>query len=120
MNTTLSVWLQRVALAFCFLGFGIWEFIAPRIWTAYVPQEATMIASAQTLVFIHGVALTIAGLGILSGYAQRFFTTLSTLILLEICVTIGLQEGFTDIFIRDAALLLFSAAMMAQAFSRLR
>lgn len=110
----LPLLLGRLALAFCFLSFGIWEIIAPSWWTSYIPGFLNGIDPIM-LVLAHGIALTIAGLGVLSGYFPRFFTGLSALMLLEISVEILMQEGFSDVFIRDVALLLFTCAMFAQA-----
>ncbi len=107
--------LSRLALAACFLGFGVWELLAPSQWTTYLPAFLAGTAPIA-LVIAHGVALSAAALGVLSGYAPRFWWTLSTLLLLNITVEILLQEGFTDVFIRDAALSLFAAAHAAAAF----
>ena len=113
----LSVLLTRFALAFCFLGFGVWELIQPRMWITYVPTSLASVMNPSTLVLTHGIALTVTGLGILSGWMPKLFTGLATLIMLEICVEIFLQEGFTDIFIRDVSILLFTSAMFAKAWS---
>jgi hypothetical protein len=111
----LSTLLTRAALAFCFLGFGLWELISPRLWIIYVPEYMSQIADPAMLVFVHGITLTVTALGVLSGWFPRFFTAVASLIMLEICIEIWVGEGFTDVFIRDVAILLFAAAMFAEA-----
>lgn len=113
-NIPLPLLLARLALAFCFLSFGIWEMIAPSWWTSYIPSFLSGINPIM-LILTHGIALTVAGLGVLSGYFPRFFTGLSALMLLEISVEILVQEGFSDVFIRDVALFLFTCALFVQA-----
>lgn len=120
MRTTLPVLLSRLGIASCFLGFGLWELIAPRLWTSYVPEFAGAIIPAVTLVTVHGILLTATALGVLSGKLPRFFTGLAVLMLLEICIDIFVQEGFTDILIRDIAILLFAAALFADAVAPAR
>ncbi len=117
LKTPLSTILARIALAFCYLGFGIWEIISPKAWTTYLPAFLKTM-NPILLIEVHGIALTVAALGVLSGYFQKFFTAFSVLLLLDICVEIFFQEGFTDIFIRDVSLLLFACALFAGAFAR--
>ena len=115
----LSLLVSRLALAFCFLGFGIWEISAPKAWTSYLPAFLQNFHPI-VLIELHGIALTVAAIGVLSGYYKKFFTALSALLLLDICLGVFLQEGFTDIFIRDIALLLFTCGLVADAFSKKR
>ncbi len=110
----LPLLLARLGLAFCFLGFGIWEIVAPTLWTTYLPEFLSGFHPVL-LIELHGIALTVSALGVLSGYFPKFFTGISALILLDICIEIFLQEGFTDVFIRDIALLLFTCALFADA-----
>ena len=117
-SPSLSQALSRLAVAFCFLGFGIWELISPITWTSYVPAFVQNFLDPVILVLVHGIVLTVSGLAVFSGWKSRFFTGLSALIMLEICIEIFLQEGFSDIFIRDMAIFLFIAAMVAQTFER--
>lgn len=116
MLTTLPKFLARLGVASCFLGFGVWELVAPTLWTTYVPAFAGSMMNPVTLVLIHGALLTIAALGVLSGRHATFFTGLSFLIMLEICFEIFFQEGFTDVFIRDVSIFLFTAALFADAY----
>jgi hypothetical protein len=107
MPTNLPRILGQLAIAFCFLSFGIWELVAPNLWTMYVPSLISAMIDAKLLVFVHGIVLTIIGLGILSGFYRWLFLGLSVLVMLEICLSLILDEGFTETLIRDGAILLF-------------
>ncbi len=114
-NLSLSDLLAKAALAFCFLGFGVWEIISPRLWTAYLPSYLQNVYPLF-LVQAHGVALTAVALGVLSGFWPKVFWGLATLMLLNITLEMFLQDGYTEVFIRDGALLLFAAALLAKTF----
>jgi hypothetical protein len=115
----LPVLLARLGLAFCFLGFGIWELVAPRLWTAYLPSYLSTFHPIA-LILIHGAVLTFAALGVLSGWRPKFFTALAALVLFDICLEVFLQDGFTDVFIRDIGLLLFTLGLTAEAWQKPR
>jgi hypothetical protein len=111
----MSRWIANIALAGCFLGFGLWEISDPAYWVAYAPESLSTIADPKLLVLLHGIVMSIVAIGVLSGYAHRFFLILSVLILLEVLGTVWFTIGYGDIFIRDAALFLFAVAMLADA-----
>jgi hypothetical protein len=115
---TLSLFLARLGVVFCFVAFGIWELQAPDIWSTYVPGYMAAIAPLTLLVQIHGVVLLVIALGVLSGVWPRLWTLLATLVLAELCLVVFEGEGFSDVFVRDVSLLLFSAALTAQAWKR--
>ena len=108
--------LGQLAIAFCFLSFGIWETIAPNIWTVYVPAFMSAMVDAKMLVFVHGIALSIIGLGVLSGFYRAFFLGLAVLVMLEITTSLIFEEGFTDTLIRDGAILLFILGMFVDSW----
>lgn len=112
--TTLPLWIARIALAATFLGFGVWEIIAPTLWTTYLPAFLQG-DNGPTFVLVHGIALTAVAIGVLSGYFARFFTGIAAFMLGHIWVEIYIQEGFTETFIRDTGLFLFGCALFAQA-----
>lgn len=109
--------MAKIALASCFLGFGIWEVVSPNLWTIYLPEAVRDFYPIQ-LVFLHGVVLIVVALGVLSGKMQRFFTAVATLILLNICIELFLQDGLTETLIRDVALLLFTLALFIDALKK--
>jgi hypothetical protein len=116
MPITLSTWIARVSLAFCFLSFGVWELIDPSFWSGYVPSFVADLAPVNTLVLVHGASLCVVALGVLSGKWAKVWTTLAALMLLEVTLPILLDEGFSPTFIRDAALTGFAAALAAQSW----
>lgn len=114
MHKSLSVYIGYLAIAFCFLSFGIWELLDSHLWIGYVPAFASNILDATLLVQIHGVALIFVALGVLSGFYPKVFLGLSILLMLEICFTLIFEEGFTDTFIRDGAILLFIIGLFVE------
>lgn len=114
----LPLLLLRLAIASCFLGFGIWEIVGPNLWTAYVPAFAAAVVDAKTLVFTHGIVLVAVAAGILSGWRPRVWSALAVLVLVELCVTIAMDEGLTDVLIRDIALLLAAGSLFASELGR--
>lgn len=115
---TLSIFLARLGVAFCFIAFGVWELQEPEIWSTYVPPYMAAIAPLTLLVQIHAVVLIVTALGVFSGIWPRFWTLIATLTLLELCIVVFEGEGFSDVFVRDVSLFLFSAALTAQAWKR--
>jgi uncharacterized membrane protein len=103
--------LARIALAVIFIGIGIWEVVQPQYWNAFVPQFLSNIINANTLVGIHGVVLLIVGLAVLSGTYLRIASILAVLIMLEIMATLIFESGFTDLVIRDAAVLVLALSL---------
>lgn len=114
MKHPFSLWFYRLGIATCFLGFGLWELIAPSLWKDYLPAF-TRGAYEIPLVQFHGALLTIVALGVLSGYWRKLFTGLAMLMLLEVCVAIGFDEGFSDTLIRDVGLLLLACGLFVDA-----
>ncbi len=115
---TTPVFLARLAVAFSFVAFGFWELQAPDIWSTYVPEYMAAIAPLTVLVQIHGVILLLVALGVLSGVWPRFWTLVATIVLAELCLIVFEGEGFSDVFVRDVSLLLFTAGLTAQAWHR--
>ena len=109
----LHYFIGRIALAFIFMTFGVWEIIQPGYWTAFVPQFALAFASPFTLIMIHGAVLVILGLGlILLPRYRRIIASISALVLLIIIVTIVTSSGFSDILVRDMTIFLFTLSLI--------
>lgn len=115
---SLSVLLARLGVTFCFLVFGYWEVQNPEIWSTYVPQYMAAIAPIVLLVQIHGIVLILTAVGVLSGFWPRFWTTIATLTLLELCLIVFEGEGFSDVFVRDVSLLFFTGALCAHEWGK--
>ena len=116
MFSRATQFIGRLGMAFCFLSFGIWELVQANYWTAYVPSFISSSINPILLVHVHGIILTIVGLGVLIGLYPRLFTGLSVLIMLEIVSSVISAEGFSDILIRDIAILFFAVALFVDAY----
>ena len=108
----------RLSIASCFAAFGVWEIVGPNLWTAYVPPAVAALVDPVTLVFIHGIVLVVTAVGLLSGWRPRLWSGVAVAVLLELCITIWLDEGLSDVLIRDVALLLAAASLFAQSMER--
>ncbi len=104
-------YLSVFAIAFVFLAFGIWEMADPQYWISFVPKFASQLVNASTLDTLHGAVLAIIGVWLVSGWKQRIAAVFSSLIMLEIIIGLINLSGFSDLFVRDAALLLVSVSL---------
>lgn len=102
MNTQqeFGVTLLRVALAFVFLWFGFSQISDAAMWVSYVPNWATSIMSAGSLVLLNGVFEIIAGTLLAFGIFPRYVALVLGLHLL----IISLSLGFTAVGVRDIGL----------------
>ena len=103
--------MTRISLAVVFVGIGVWEIIQPSYWSYNIPNFLTFIASAITLTIAHGAVLVIIGLAVLLGVYLRIAAALAVLMMLLIIGSLLISFGFSDIVIRDAAILLIAVAL---------
>ncbi|GEM_PF-1027266 len=108
--------LRRFGLAFCFVSFGIWELVNPAYWSGFVPPFMAHLIDPFLLVRMHGVALTVVGLAVLFGFLLRVSSALAVLIMLEILGSLWFEAGFTDIFVRDVAILFLAGSILAESW----
>lgn len=100
--------LLRLALAFVFLWFGFSQLSNAALWTAFVPEWATKIMSAGTLVLLNGVFEIAAGILIAFNVFTRYVALLLGLHLFVIASSLGLTAiGVRDIGLSLATLSLF-------------
>lgn len=104
--------IARFGIFFIFITFGIWEIIDPSYWLGFAPSFIAKFANALLLIKIHGIALSLVGLGILFNKRTKLFAFLSTLIMLQIVISLWLASGFTDFLARDIAILIFSVSLL--------
>lgn len=97
----------RGGLALLFLWFGLSQVTAPNDWVAWVPEWASAIMSAQTIVLLNGIFETILGLLIAAGFYTRVAAALLSLHLFLIAYEIG----YNDIGVRDFALAVATLAL---------
>lgn len=109
-------WLVGGGVAFVFVTFGVWEIARPLYWSAFVP--GFLAAHATTLVLIHGAILTIAGLWVLTRWKLRWAAILATLMMLEVSAGLVMSSGFSDLLVRDLAILAAAASLFFERDAR--
>lgn len=106
-----GITLLRLALAFVFLWFGFSQISDAAMWTSFVPDWATTIASAGTLVLLNGLIEIVAGAALAFGILTRWVGLLLGIHLFVIAVSLGLTAiGVRDIGLALATLSLFFLA----------
>jgi uncharacterized membrane protein YphA (DoxX/SURF4 family) len=116
MNPKLPRQLERFGLAFCFASIGIWEIVDPVYWFGYLPSFAMKLGDPALLVRVHGVFLTLVAAAVLLGLYLRIASGIAVLMLLEIVAALALESGFSEILLRDVAILALAGAIFADTF----
>ena len=111
-NKTIAKYLRIFALAFIFIVFGLWEIFNPQYWAGFVPQFAASIFNALILVRIHGVVLSLTALWLVSGKKRKYAAILSSLIMLEIVISLLVSTGFSDLLVRDIVILILAISLI--------
>lgn len=81
--------ILRMGLGFVFLWFGWSGITNPSFWSDLVPAWTSVIAEAETLVRLHGIAELVGGLLLFAGIKTRpvagvlFLILVHTIVLLE-------------------------------------
>ena len=105
--------IARFGIFFLFLTFGIWEIIDPNYWIGFAPSFIAESANALLMIKIHGIVLSIIGAGIFfSGRHVKFFSILSAVIMIQIVLSLWFVSGFSDLFVRDVAILIFAVSLV--------
>lgn len=105
--------IARFGIFFLFLTFGIWEIVDPSYWIGFAPSFVAKSANALLLVKIHGIILSVIGAGIFfSRRYVKFFAILASLIMIQIVGSLWLASGFTDLLVRDIAILIFTVSLI--------
>lgn len=97
--------ILRIGLGFVFAWFGYMGLSDTSAWVKLVPEWATALADAETLVKIHGAVELIFGIFLIFGVKLRLAATILFISLLH---TLTLVKG--GILIRDIGL---AAALLA-------
>lgn len=104
----IGISILRIALSFVFLWFGFSQMSNAAQWIGFVPDWATSIMSAGTLVYLNGIFEIIAGLMLAIGIFPRYVALLLGLHLLVISEGLGISAvGVRDIGLSFATLSLF-------------
>jgi uncharacterized membrane protein YphA (DoxX/SURF4 family) len=99
----------RVGVCIVYLWFGFTQLINPAMWTAVLPDYASLVpVSAQNLVLINGVSEIILALLLLIGIRVRIISLLLTLHAFHIMTVVGYNAiGVRDFGIFVAVLSVF-------------
>jgi uncharacterized membrane protein YphA (DoxX/SURF4 family) len=103
--------LTRLSLAVIFLGIGIWEVVQPSYWATYVPSFVAKIANPNLFLLVQGSILIIIGAAILVGLYLKLFSALAAVMMAAILIALITGFGFTDLIIRDLAVLIIAIAL---------
>ena len=98
--------ILSLALGFVVSWFGSNEILHPASWTVFVPNFLGFLGDQIIiyLVMFHGVLLIICGLGLVFNFYRRIAAFIIFLMLLDIIITLFLEEGLDEIVVRDIGL----------------
>lgn len=94
----------RAMLGLVFLWFGFHELEHPGSWTQYVPVISESSNLAIVLVLLHGWVLFVLGFALIAGIQPRWAAALSSVIMLEIVISL-IVTGLSDTAMRDVGVL---------------
>lgn len=105
--------IARFGIFFLFLTFGVWEIVSPDYWVGFAPAFIAKSTDILLMVKIHGIILSIIGIGIfLSRRHTKLFAILATIMMIQIVVSLWLASGFSDLLVRDIAILIFAISLI--------
>lgn len=96
-------------LGFVVIWFGVNEVTNPSDWAVFIPEFLSGIATATSLVVVHGIVLIVTGLMLVFNWKRRLGAGIIALMILSIIFTLFMSEGLTEIVVRDIGL--FGAAL---------
>lgn len=108
----------RILLGLVLAWFGYHELVQPSLWTGYVPVVAGTSAFATVLVLAHGWLLLVLSVALVAGVAHRLAAAATSILLLQIVVTLTVTGGLSDLTLRDVGV--FGLAMCLTAKGRHR
>jgi uncharacterized membrane protein YphA (DoxX/SURF4 family) len=94
----------RILLGVVMLWFGYHELLLPGEWTGYVPVVSESSSLAIILVLAHGWVLLVLAAALLAGIAPRAAAAISSVLLLEIVISLA-ATGLSDTALRDVGVL---------------
>jgi uncharacterized membrane protein YphA (DoxX/SURF4 family) len=94
----------RAMLGLVFIWFGFHELEHPGSWTQYVPVVSETSNLAIVLVLMHGWVLFVLGFALIAGIEPRWSAALSSVIMLEIVISL-IVTGLSDTALRDVGIL---------------
>ena len=106
--------LVRLAAAFIFGIFGVWEIVQPAYWIGFVPHFLSVAIDSIPLVIIHGIVLVLLAIGFVAKYQVKYVAAIGCLLLLQIIVFLFAVAGFNEVLVRDMAIMFFMASLIFQ------
>lgn len=97
----------RFGIVVLFLWFGLSQLTAPGDWIAWVPEWASNLMPAETVVLLNGGFETILGIALVAG----FYTRIAALLLAFHLLLVAWEIGYNDIGVRDFALAVCTLAL---------
>lgn len=90
--------LLRIALSIVFLYFGFKQIMSPLDWVGFVPEFATFLLSAKTIVIFNAILELCLGIFMILGLYTRFAALILSLHLLGIALSmINSPIGIRDL-----------------------
>ncbi len=117
-----GAWAQsaaRILLGLVLAWFGYHELMAPGQWTGYVPIFSPSSHFAQILVLAHGWVLLVLAVALVAGVAPRVAAAVSSILLVEIVVSLIASGGLSDLVLRDVGVLGLALALVGVKQQRL-
>src|SRR3990172_4337828 len=105
--------LMRLAMAFVLSWFGVHELRSPAEWAVFVPSfvsDHSPIA-VNDLILLHGFLLLVAAAAITFGLFYLLGCLLAMSLLSDIILGLWLDDGISDLVIRDLGLMGLAAAL---------
>ena len=106
--------IVRLAAAFIFGVFGIWEIVQPAYWTGFVPHFLSNQIDPIPLVIIHGIVLALLSIGFILNYHVKYVAIAGCSLLLQIIVFLFAVAGFNEVLVRDISIMLFMSSLIFQ------
>jgi uncharacterized membrane protein YphA (DoxX/SURF4 family) len=97
--------LARVLLGMVLAWFGYHELVRPGLWTGYVPVLSPTSGLAVILVLAHGWVLLLLAVALVAGIAPQAAALVSTVLLLEVVISLTVTGGLSDLTLRDVGVL---------------
>lgn len=107
--------LTAIGIGIVFTVFGAWELANPMYWQAYLPHILKDL-HPLLLIQLHGSLMIVAGLGVNTARFRKESGIISSLIMLEIVISLAIESGFSDILIRDIGLLFMALSFTTKSF----
>lgn len=101
--------LFRLALAFVFIAFGIWKFIDPGYWFAWIPRYALpyLPVTKTVAMYLLGAVETVIGAAVLFDFRTRAAAAIAAVMLAAIIMSFG----WSEMMVRDVGVFLIALGL---------